>query len=211
MEVHAPHHPIMSMREFLVHLSMVTIGILIALGLEQSVEAYHHHELAEEARRNIQTELRDNRKELEEHLAKIAGFKKQRADDIDVVDQFLAHKKLNEVSMALNFSGATLSSASWSTASTVGAMVYMDYAEVKEFAEVYKKQEFFDRLQDEQVRYVQVGLGIMQSFSGPQKPSDEELRSLRTQLLQSEAGLEVLRQLGEQLDSEYVKALGGRK
>ena len=34
MEIHAPHQPILSVKEALVHLTIVTVGILIALSLE---------------------------------------------------------------------------------------------------------------------------------------------------------------------------------
>jgi hypothetical protein len=206
MEIHAPHHPIMSLREFLVHLAMVTLGILIALGLEQSVEAYHHAHLAQEAHDNMMTEIRENKKELDEHLAKLAEAKKEREDDLEVIDQLLAHKPLKELHMSLNFSGATLNSASWTTAATVGATAFMEYADVKRFAEVYKKQEFFDRLQDEQVKSVQEGLGMMSSLNGP-KTADDDLRAMKRQMLQSHAAVIVLQQLGQQLDASYDKIL----
>ena len=191
----------------MVHLLVVTAGIIVALGLEQSVEAFHHHRLAAEARDNMLTEIGDNKKDLDKHLAKLAEEKKEREADIDVIDRFLANKNLAHGSMAINFSPATLNSASWATASTVGALAYMEYGQVKQFAQVYKKQEFFDRLQDEEIKDVQVASGMMASFDGPAKPAGEELRTLRRQLLQGSAALEVLRQLGEQLSAEYDKVL----
>ncbi len=208
MEIHAPHHPIMSVREFLVHLAMVTLGILIALGLEQSVEVYHHRELAQEARANMLTELSENKKELESHLSGLPKLQKDRENDLAVVNQLLARKPLQELSMGLSFSGSTLSSASWTTASTVGALAYMEYDEVKRFAEAYKLQEFFDNLQHEEVRDVQRGVGLLGSLKeGPEKIPPEELRALKAQLQQSSAALTVLDQLGRQLDTEYDKVL----
>ena len=38
MEIHARHGQVQSLRDVAVHLAIVTIGILIALGLEQAVE-----------------------------------------------------------------------------------------------------------------------------------------------------------------------------
>ena len=38
MEVHPPHSPVRSIKDFMVHLLAITIGLLIALGLEASVE-----------------------------------------------------------------------------------------------------------------------------------------------------------------------------
>jgi hypothetical protein len=60
MDVHAPHAPLHTWRDFWIHLGTITIGLLIAIGLEQSVEWMHRlherhvlqHDLREEAERN---------------------------------------------------------------------------------------------------------------------------------------------------------------
>lgn len=49
LDVHAPEHPIGGPRDFLVHLLTITVGLLIALGLENSVEALHHRHQRKEA------------------------------------------------------------------------------------------------------------------------------------------------------------------
>ncbi len=48
LEVHAPHEPIYTCKGFLVHIATIVIGLLIAVGLEQSVEYFHHsHQVAQ--------------------------------------------------------------------------------------------------------------------------------------------------------------------
>jgi len=208
MEIHAPHEPILSFREFLVHLAMVTVGILIALGLEQSVEAYHHHELAEEARSNMATEIADNKRELDSHLSGLDKIQAQRDDDIKLIDRLLAHEHLHELNMGLGFSGPTLNSASWTTASSVGALAYMEYGTVKQFAEAYKLQDFYEHLQNDEIGDVQKGVGMLQSLrEGPEKVSDSELRAIKQQLQQGSAALSVIAQVGKQLSAEYDKVL----
>jgi len=62
LDVHPPHHAANSWRDFFVHIATITVGLLIAIGLEQSVEALHHrhqrHELEAqlyaEAERNLE-------------------------------------------------------------------------------------------------------------------------------------------------------------
>jgi hypothetical protein len=59
-EPHVPHESVQTWRGFLIHIATVTIGLLIAIALEQCVEAVHHlhqrhqlqHDLREEAARN---------------------------------------------------------------------------------------------------------------------------------------------------------------
>lgn len=41
MEIHPPEHGIHSFRDFLVHMGTIILGLLIAIGLEQSVETFH--------------------------------------------------------------------------------------------------------------------------------------------------------------------------
>jgi hypothetical protein len=42
LDVHAPHHA-NTWRDFFVHIATICVGLLIAVGLEQTVEAVHHH------------------------------------------------------------------------------------------------------------------------------------------------------------------------
>ena len=43
LDVHPPHHTPNTWRDFFLHIATIVIGLLIAIGLEQSVEAIHHH------------------------------------------------------------------------------------------------------------------------------------------------------------------------
>jgi hypothetical protein len=60
LDVHAPHASIQTWTGFFIHIATITIGLLIAIGLEQCVESLHHlhqrhqlqHDLLEEAKRN---------------------------------------------------------------------------------------------------------------------------------------------------------------
>lgn len=56
MEIHKPHAA-KTWREFFVELGTIVAGVLIALGLEQAVEAIHHHAQAAEAREAIEAEV----------------------------------------------------------------------------------------------------------------------------------------------------------
>ncbi len=61
IDIHPPQHAAMTRRDFFTHLGIVVLGILIAIGLEQTVEALHH---AEERR----TLIRDFHHECAENL-----------------------------------------------------------------------------------------------------------------------------------------------
>jgi len=55
MEIHPPQLGIHSWREFLLHMTTIVLGILIAIGLEQAVEWVHHRQ----ERKQLQSELRE--------------------------------------------------------------------------------------------------------------------------------------------------------
>ncbi|HSU95934.1 MAG TPA: hypothetical protein VLI40_01825 [Gemmatimonadaceae bacterium] len=59
MEIHKPH-PIHSWRELLKEVGIIVLGVLIALGAEQSVAAVRERHIADEARQNILQELQFN-------------------------------------------------------------------------------------------------------------------------------------------------------
>ena len=59
MEIHKPKAA-HSWREFLIEIGTIVLGILIALGLEQSIEALHERQLAHEAQDAIDAEMRGN-------------------------------------------------------------------------------------------------------------------------------------------------------
>jgi hypothetical protein len=56
MEIHKPK-PVHSWREFLIEIGTIVCGVLIALGLEQAVEAWHWHEVVGEEREALRYEI----------------------------------------------------------------------------------------------------------------------------------------------------------
>jgi hypothetical protein len=56
LEVHAPHGPTKSWREFLGHIAAITIGLLLALALEKLAEYFRERRQLIEARRELAME-----------------------------------------------------------------------------------------------------------------------------------------------------------
>jgi hypothetical protein len=77
MEIHPPTKPIRSVKEFLLHLLTITIGVSIALSLDGIVEARHHRRLLHEARASLQMEIRANRDGLESAMKDVAITQEQ--------------------------------------------------------------------------------------------------------------------------------------
>lgn len=43
LDVHAPHQSVHTWKDFFIHIATICVGLLIAVGLEQTVEGIHHH------------------------------------------------------------------------------------------------------------------------------------------------------------------------
>jgi hypothetical protein len=60
VDVHAPYEIVHTWKSFLIHIATIVIGLLIAIGLEQTVESFHHRHQAREARRRLLAEVKAN-------------------------------------------------------------------------------------------------------------------------------------------------------
>lgn len=200
-------NPVHSWRDFLLHLATVTIGILIALSLEQATEWYHHKAIVREAKENIVNELRDSKKSLDNALAQMGTNLGNQEKALQVVTDLLAHKVLKEHELTIGFSGPTLSATNWRAAEAIGALSLMDYPTLKKYAGVYETQSEYMRLQ---ARTEDTVIAATTYFHGAdfEKQSARDLDESRRQLLASITAARVQQQVARQLSAEYGKVLG---
>ena len=69
LDVHAPHQTVHTWKDFRIHIAAITIGLLMALGLESTVEWLHHRHQAQQALELLRQELDQNRKVLKADMA----------------------------------------------------------------------------------------------------------------------------------------------
>jgi hypothetical protein len=56
LDVHPPHHAASTWRDFFIHIATIVVGLLIAVGLEQTVERIHHSHERSELRETLHRE-----------------------------------------------------------------------------------------------------------------------------------------------------------
>jgi hypothetical protein len=61
LDVHPPHQAAHTWKDFFIHIFTIVIGLLIAIGLEQTVEHFHHQHQAHFLEDSLQQETRKNR------------------------------------------------------------------------------------------------------------------------------------------------------
>ena len=64
LDVHAPHKRVDTWKDFFIHLATISIGLLIAIGLEQAVEYVHHRHQVAGLMEKLRTETLENREIL---------------------------------------------------------------------------------------------------------------------------------------------------
>jgi len=68
-DVHTPHETARTWKDFFIHIAIITIGLLIAIGLEQTVEYFHHRHQAAEMAENLVQESIENQEVVQYDLA----------------------------------------------------------------------------------------------------------------------------------------------
>src|SRR5947207_1037593 len=96
MDIHPPHGPVHSIKDFLFHLLTVVIGILIALSLEGLVEWHHHRSLAEQSRFNLISEMSDNRSRLQKGLSLAPDAKQRLAKTLEKIEACRRQRQCSE-------------------------------------------------------------------------------------------------------------------
>jgi hypothetical protein len=87
LEVHTPHEAIHTWKSFFIHIATIVVGLLIAVGLEQTVEFFHHrhqrYELGEALRRNGE----GNRQYIHDDFAVAEGMLRWALEQTAVVER----------------------------------------------------------------------------------------------------------------------------
>ena len=147
MHVEPPGHAPQTLKDFLTHYLMIVIGILTAVGIEQGIEAAHHHHLAHQATEQIDEELRTNLQEARSTLAE----NKKRLAALKTVEDALFSDVLHHDTSPATFQarvatisvGAvspTLRRDAWEGAIASQALSYVDPATVRRYSEGYSAE-----------------------------------------------------------------------
>ena len=136
MEVHPVSGHIGSFKEAAIHIGIVTIGILIALGLDGLREEWREHVAVKEARASFQEELLLNDHQLaleKESVSKVDAD----ADKIlaEITDLGKTPDELRKRASALSPGFYFFRTTAWESALSSGALAHMDPNRIKQIYE----------------------------------------------------------------------------
>ena len=73
LDVHAPHETVHTWKSFLTHIAAIVVGLLIAVGLEQTVEFFHHRHQREQLNTALRRDGEANRGYINDDIAVAQG------------------------------------------------------------------------------------------------------------------------------------------
>ncbi len=210
MEIHAPHERVHSFKDFAVHISIVTIGILIALSLEGLRELVRDHKVVREARENILLELKLNQGQLAQELPAVKKASQEIKDLVaDLPNLAQQTDLLNKRLAAIRNPGYFFKFHSWQTALSSGALAHMETEEVAQYSAAEFEINEYSSLQVE-ARNAQDR--VLTYFSAHPNPTPVELREGAERLLLWSSAERNLVQIANELEGDlkaaYSRAIG---
>ncbi len=143
LDVHPAQHAATSWKDFFIHIATIVVGLLIAVGLEQTVEVIHHrHELAQ-VRRELSNEREVNRKAM----AKEASYWRWETVELRNNLMVLAYLQIHPGTADETLPGSLIwshvhephSEAVWDAAKTSGVTSLMSREEIEQYEDAYNK------------------------------------------------------------------------
>jgi hypothetical protein len=142
LDVHPPHHAASTWRDFFIHIATIVIGLLIAIGLEQMVEAIHQRHQRAELTEQMRVEAQNNLPLIRESIARLqlqAGY-------IQALEDALLAGKVSGADVEVHGvpppGGSTLyispSRATWPNAQSAGLAALLPAGQ----AELYARLDF---------------------------------------------------------------------
>ncbi|MEI9980975.1 MAG: hypothetical protein WDN23_18610 [Edaphobacter sp.] len=141
LDVHPPSEVAHSWRDFLVHIVTIVVGLLIAIGLEQTVERIHQSREVAETREALAEEREKNREIYRHHLQSYLLDSAVLHNDLRVFSYLQQHPKtaLNDLPGVIVWPNHIFEpvTSAWTSAGHTNVLSLMPREEVRKNAETY--------------------------------------------------------------------------
>jgi hypothetical protein len=214
LDVHAPHEGVQTWKGFVIHIATIVIGLLIAIGLEQSVEVFHHRHQVAEAREALRLELDQNRRAYADRMSEFHRQTAALLNNITVLRYLQQHSDARQESLpgilVWHAIGGEFTESAWKTAQQSNVTALMPQEEVRRYTLTYDRidevAKSFDGIWS---AIVQARLyGIVDSDPTHFSPAQlaEEMTYTKNVLVQHFASAAALVQLNR-VDASFAPAL----
>jgi hypothetical protein len=205
LDVHPPHERMHGFRDFVLHLVTITIGLLIALGLEGCMEWQHHRHLVHEAEAGLGGEIGRNSKTVAALQKQIKDQQMQLDDDLATLAQMRAHPAASHQQVTFTFAMHSFDDVAWKTAQTTGAFAYMPYDDANTYSNIYGVQDEVVRVEHQAVEDVMSSASFISTQSDNWQPTPAQIDEITDRIGLLRMRLLLLNSIVEALDKTYQK------
>ena len=175
LDVHAPHESIHTWKDFCVHIATITVGLLIAIGLEQIVVAIHHRHQREFLEEQMFQEAEDNLRIIKPQLE----YAQQQMDYLLACERALQNALADGTSLKStlptpppeNLAAGTLISparGTWTVVKAAGSVALLPPEQAKVYARVDLAAEFEKAAEDDLTqKQMQLSTGFVKAHVPP--------------------------------------------
>ncbi len=211
MDVQPPQQPIHSVKDFLLHLLTITVGLLIALALEAAVQHLHHRHLVRDAQYNLQQEIAANRKQYAINAGWVQDNRDQLNRDIQQLRAIRSGKQTGAANLAWEWQWNSFKGIAWRTAHDSGAVSYMDPERISSYSYVYLQQDYINATALQIVgEETKVGAAL-EAANDPSNLSPTEIQTLLQKTAEINLSLEKLQVTMKSLQNMYEQTLQPRR
>ncbi len=150
IEPHAPHESIHTWKDVFIHIGIVTVGLLLAIGLEQTVEYFHHRHQVAETRRALEIEKRVNIRRFAIETQEFRRYLPTLEMNLKIYQYLREHPGAAEDQWPGKFSWSSLNisyvDSAWKTAQQSNVLQYMPQAEVTKYGTIYERLDGLSKL-----------------------------------------------------------------
>jgi hypothetical protein len=144
LDVHPPHEAAHTWKDFFIHIATIVIGLLIAIGLEQTVEAIHHHHQVDHARELLVEEMESNRQVARQALYVIGMHQAYLFDDLPVIQRLRVHRLAPNDRIVIWHPHPLFANAVWRAINGSDAPNLLGFEELSKYGSVYNLQDEYN-------------------------------------------------------------------
>jgi hypothetical protein len=207
LDVHSPYEAVHTWKDFFIHIATIAVGLLIAIGLEQTVEYFHHQHLLHQARENIREELTENLAVLKDDRNALESNRRTLVRNIATLSAVKANPKQSHEPVLFPWQWNSPSQAAWQTAKDTGTLALMPYDQAQDLSMLYRQQ---DLVTDQALLYIthtNSAAVPMKIHQDPAQLSPDQLDEMIHGCATSISDIEYLEGLMNSLEHDYLASL----
>jgi hypothetical protein len=142
IDVHPPHETVHTWRDFFIHIATIVVGLIIAIGLEQTVEWVHHRMEVEETGKALHRELGLNQHAFAQELAFARITRVDEKNNLLVLSYLKQHPGTPEERLpgilVWGVGSTDFPTSAWEDARRTGVTALMQAKDVRDYTSFYR-------------------------------------------------------------------------